>query len=198
MFDFCRGNLLIIVATVVIGCADNSDRMDLKVGIFFAENTRNLTLADSEGDFQLGEDLVSTLTRATQDIFTSVEELESDSAQEFIANGQLNLAVVVQLGSMHGGGSYQGNGLLNQSEASRTISVELICYNPEMVEIAVIKASGRGSASAQGIIFSSEKSARVNSAKAAIRDLGSNVVLQMSSNPEIRKMAERVNAIIPP
>ena len=198
MFDFCRGNLLTIVATVLIGCADNSDRMDLRVGIFFAENTRNLTLADSEGDSQLGEDLVSTLIRSTQSIFRSVEELESDPTQEFIANEQLNLAVIVQLGSMHGGGSYQGNGLLNQSEASRTISVELICYNPEMVEIAVIKASGRGNASAQGIVFSSERRARVKSAKSAIRNLGDDVALQMSSNPEIRKMVKKVNTTITP
>ena len=59
-----------------------------------------------------------------------------------------------------------------------------------MVEIALFKVSGRGNASAQGVVFSSEKSARVKSAKAAIRDLGSNVELQLSSNAEIRKMAE--------
>ena len=190
MFDFCRGNLLIIVATVLIGCADNSHRMDLKVGLFFAKNTKHLKVVHSEGEVQVGEDVVSTLIRATQGIFTSVEELESDPTQEFIANGQLNLAVVVQLGAMHGGASYQGNGLLNQSEARRTISVELICYNPEMVEIAVIKASGRGNASAQGIVFSSERRARVKSAKSAIRNLGDDVARQMSTNPEIRKMAE--------
>ncbi len=198
MFDFCRGVLLIATTFVVVGCADNSDRMDLKVGIFFAENTRNLMLADSEGDLQLGEDVVSTLIRSTQSIFRSVEELESDPTQESIANGKLKLAVVVQFGSMGGSGSYQGNGLLNQSEASRTISVELICYNPEMVEIAVIKASGRGNASAQGIVFSSERRARVKSAKSAIRNLGDDVALQMSSNPEIRNMAEKVNATITP
>ena len=198
MFDFCRGNLLIIVATVLIGCADSSDRMDLRVGIFFADNTRNLTLADNEGDEQLGEALVSTLTRATRGVFTSVEELESHPTQEFIANGQLNLTVVVQLGSMNGTGSYEGNGLLNKSEASRTISVELICYNPEMVEIAVIKASGRGNASAQGIMFSSERRARVKSAKSAIRNLGDDVARQTYSNPEIRKMVEKVNKTIAP
>ena len=185
-----HGILFITVAFVVAGCADNSNRMDLRIGNFFAENTRNLTLADSEGDEQLGEDLVFTLTRATRSIFTSVEELESHPTQASIVNGQLNLAVVVQLGSMDGTSSYQGNGLLNQSEASRTISVELICYNPEMVEIALIKAFGRGNTSAQGIVFSSERRARVKSEKSAIRDLGDNMARQMSSSPEIRKMME--------
>ena len=198
MFDSYRRVLLITSVFVVAGCADNSDRMDLRVGLFFDENTRNLMLADSEGDLQLGEDLVSTLTRSIQGIFTSVEVLDSYPTRASIADEQLSFAVVVQLGNVGGSSKFEGNGLLNQSEASRTISVELNCYDPAMVEISLLKASGRGNASAHGIVFSSEKSARDKSAKAAIRDLGNNVVLQMSSNPEIRQMAERVNAIIPP
>ena len=192
MFDFCRGILFITVVFVVIGCAENSDRMNLRIGLFFAENTRNLTLVDSDGDgdLQLGEDLVSTLTRSIQGIFTSVEVIDAYPTQASIADEQLNLAIVVQLGNVDGSSKFEGNGLLNQSEASRTIRVELNCYDPAMVEIALLKASGRGNASAHGIVFSSEKSARVKSAKAAIRDLGSNVVLRMSSNLEIRKMAE--------
>ena len=190
MLDSYRRVLLIASVFVLAGCADNSDRIDLRVGLFFAENTRNLVLADSEGELQLGEDLVSDLTRSIQGIFTSVEVLDSYPTRASIADEQLSLAVVVQFGNMDGSSKFEGNGFLNQSEASRTISVELICYNPAMVEIALVKASGRGNASAHGIVFSSEKSARVKSAKAAIRDLGSNVVLQMSSNPEIRKMAE--------
>ena len=198
MFDSYRRVLLITSAFVLAGCADNSDRIDLRVGLFFDENTRNLMLADSEGDLQLGEDLVSTLTRSIQGNFTSVEVLDSYPTRASIADEQLSFAVVVQLGNVGGSSKFEGNGLLNQSEASRTIAVEFICYTPDMVEIALLKASGRGNASAQGIVFSSERRARVKSAKAAIRDLGNNVVLQMSSNPEIRQMAERVNAIIPP
>ena len=190
MFDFFRGLLLTATAFVVAGCADNSDRMDLRVGIFFAENTRNLMLVDSEGDLQLGEDLVSTLTRSIQGIFTFVEVIDAYPTQESIANEQLNLAVVVQLGTMDGSSNFKGNGLLNRSKASRTITVEFICYTPEMLEIALIRASGGGNASAQGIVFSSERRARVKSAKSAIRNLGDEVMVQMSSNPEIRKMAE--------
>ena len=198
MFDSYRRVLLIASAFVLAGCVDNSDRIDLRVGLFFDENTRNLMLADSEGDLQLGENLVSTLTRSIQGNFTSVEVIDAYPTQASIANEQLNLAVVAQLGTMDGTSNFEGNGLLNRSKASRTIAVEFICYTPDMVEIALLKASGRGNASVQGIVFSSERRARVKSAKAAIRDLGNNVVLQMSSNPEIRQMAERVNAIIPP
>ena len=190
MFDFCRSILLIATAFVVAGCADNSNRLDLRVGLFFTENTRHLTLVDSEGDLQLGEDLVSTLTRSIQRIFTSVEVLESDPTRESIANGQLNLAVTVQLGSMDGFSNSEGSGLLNQTKASRTITVELICYNPDMVKVAFVTASGRGKASAQGIVFSAERRARVNSAKSAIRNLGDDVALQMNSNSDIRKLAK--------
>ena len=42
----------------------------------------------------------------------------------------------------------------------------------------------------KGILFDSKRKAFVNSMKAAIRNLEDDVVLQMSTNPEIRKMAE--------
>ena len=54
MLDSYRRVLLIASAFVLAGCADNSDRMDLRVGLFFAENARNLVLADSEGDLHVG------------------------------------------------------------------------------------------------------------------------------------------------
>ena len=34
MFDICRSILPIATAFVIAGCADNSDRMDLRVGFF--------------------------------------------------------------------------------------------------------------------------------------------------------------------
>ena len=80
MFDFRRSILLITVAIVVIGCADNSDRMDSRVALFFTEDTRSLItsfeprygiLKDEEVkyDLRVGKDLVSTLTRATRHVF---------------------------------------------------------------------------------------------------------------------------------
>ena len=199
MFDFCRGNLLIIVATVLIGCADNSDRMDLRVGFFFAEDTQRLTMRfepnhypvfDAKDDLRVGKDIISRFTEAARQVFNSVEILGSYPTKESIADRKLNLVVVVQ--ARPGGGflGYEGDSIQNSSEARRSLTAELTCFNLEMMKVTAIRASGEGNATAKGILFDSKRKAFVNSVKAAIRNLEDDVVLQMSTNPEIRKMAE--------
>ena len=205
MFDFRRRILLITVAIVVIGCADNSDRMDSRVGLFFTEDTRSLItsfepryviLKDEEVkyDLRVGKDLVSTLTRASRHVFASVEVLDSCPTPELIADMRLDLVIIAQVKHTGGSLSYIGD----SSEASNSLTGELICYNTGMNEIASFSAAGEGIASAKGVLFDTKRRAFVNSVKSAIRDLGDDVVLQMSANQEIRKMAEKVNATIPP
>ena len=207
MFDFCRGILLITVAIVGIGCAENSDRLELRVGLFFTEDTRSLIVPlelryqsrkNENYDLRVGQDLVSTLTRAARRVFTAVEVLDSYPTKESIAGKRLNLAVIVQVIPRGGSFGYQGSGFQNSSDASNSLGAEMTCFDSDMVKIASITASGKGNAAAKGILFDSRRRAFAGAVKAAIRDLGNNVVLQMSSNPEIRQMAERVNAIIPP
>ena len=128
MFDFCRGNLLIIVATVLIGCADNSDRMDLRAGIFFAEDTQRLTMRfepnhypvfDAKDDLRVGKDIISRFTEAARQVFNSVEILGSYPTKESIADRKLNLVVVVQ--ARPGGGflGYEGDSIQNSSGGSQ-------------------------------------------------------------------------------
>ena len=201
MIDFCRSILLIATAFVVAGCADNSDRMNSRVGLFFTEDTRSLItsfeprygiLKDEEVkyDLRVGKDLVSTLTRASRHVFASVEVLDSCPTPELIADRRLNLVIIVH--ALPGGGSlgYQGNGFQNSSEVSRSLTAKLAFYSPEMIEIAAVTASGEGKATAKGILFDSRRRAFVRAVKAAIRNLGDDVALRMSSNPEIRKVAE--------
>ena len=200
MFGFYRGILLTFVAAVVAaGCAENSDRMELRVGLFFTEDTRSLivplelryqSLKNENYDLRVGQDLVSTLTRATRRVFTAVEVLDSYPTKESIAGKRLNLAVIVQV--IPGGGSfgYQGSDFQNSSDASNSLVAEMTCFESEMVEIASITASGKGNATAKGILFDSRRKAFVGAVKSAIRNLEDDVVLQMSTNPEIRKMAE--------
>ena len=199
VFDFCRGNLFIIIATVLIGCADNSDRMDLRVGLFFTEDTQSLivphnlrhnSLMNVNYDLRAGKDIVSVLARATRRVFTAVEVLDSYPMKEAIAGKRLNLVVIVQVIPRGGSFGYQGGGFQNSSDASNSLSAEMTCFDSEMVEIAFITESGEGNAAAKGILFDSKRKAFVNSMKAAIRNLEDDVVLQMSTNPEIRKMAE--------
>ena len=188
MFDFRRRILLITVAIVVIGCADNSDRMDSRVGLFFTEDTRSLItsfepryviLKDEEVkyDLRVGKDLVSTLTRASRHVFAFVEVLDSYPTKESIADRRLNLVIIVH--ALPGGGSlgYQGNGFQNSSEVSRSLTAKLAFYSPEMIETA------------KGILFDSRRRAFLGAVKSAIRNLGDDVALQMSSNREICKMA---------
>ena len=190
MFSICRYILLIAIGFVIIGCADNSDRMDLRVGLFFTEDAQRLIVMGSEGDLRVGKDLVSTLTDAVQSVFASVLALDSYPTKQLMVNRQLNLVVIVQVQPVSGHLTSRGSKWRNRSRANHTITAELVFYNSEMTEIASIKASGRGSASAEGIIFDTKKKVRVNSVKSAIRNLGDDVALQINSHLEIRKMAE--------
>lgn len=199
MFDFCRNILLITVAIVGIGCAENSDRLDLRVGLFFTESTQALVMPfepyhypvfDAKDDLRVGKDMVSTFTEATRHVFAFVEVLDSYPTKESLADRRLNLVVVVQARPAGGSLGYKGGSIQNSSEASRSLTAELTCYNHKMLEITVITASGRGNAAAKGILFDSRRRAFAGAVKSAIRNLEDDVVLQMSSNPEIRKMTE--------
>ena len=196
MFDFCRSILPIATAFVIAGCADNSDRMDLRVGFFFTEGTRSLIMPfephhypvmDVKDDLRVGKDVVLALARASRRIFASVEVLDSCPTPELIADRRLNLVIIVHALPRGGSLGYQGNGFQNSSEASRSLTAKLAFYSPEMIEIAAVTASGEGKATAKGILFDSRRRAFVRAVKAAIRNLGDDVVRQMSSNPEIRK-----------
>ena len=199
MFDFCRSILLIATAFVVAGCADNSNRLDLRVGLSFTEDTEALMMSfepyhypvmNTSDDMTVGKEIVSTLTRATRHVFAFVEVLDSYPTKESIADRRLNLVVVAQVRPAGGSLGYQGDGIQNSSKASRSLTAELTCFNLEMIEVAVITASGEGNATAKGILFDSRRRAFVGAVKAAIRNLGDDVALQMSSNREICKMAE--------
>lgn len=199
MFDFRDCRMLIAVAFVIAGCDDNSERMNLRIGLFFTEDTQALIMPfepyhypvmDPGDDVPVGSEIVSTLTRATRGAFTSVDVLNAYPTKESIADSQLNLVVVVQVRQAGGSLGYEGDRIQNSSEASRSLTAELTCFNADLIEIASITASGKGNATAKGILFDSRRKAFVGAVKSALRNLGDDVVLQMFSNPEIRKMAE--------
>ena len=207
MFDFCRGVLFVATAFVVAGCTDNSIRLDLRVGLFFAEGTQSLTMRfephhypvmDTKDDVPVGKEIVSALTRATRHVFAFVEVLDSYPTKESIAYRRLNLVVVVQVRPAGGSLGYKGDSILNSSQARRSLAAELTCYDFDMIEFVAVTSSGEGNARSKGILFDSRRRAFVRAMKSAIRNLGDDVALQMSSNPEIRKMVKKVNAIIPP
>ena len=199
MLDFCRSILLINVAIVGIGCAENADRLDLRVGLFFTESTQALVMSfepyhypvfDAKDDLRVGKDMVSTFTEATRHVFAFVEVLDSYPTKESLADRRLNLVVVVQVRPAGGSLGYKGDRIQNSSEASRSLTAELTCYNHKMLEVAVITASGKGHAAAKGILFDSRRRAFVGAVKSAIQNLGDDVARQKKSNSEIRKMAE--------
>ena len=199
MIDFCRSILLIATAFVVAGCADNSNRLDLRVGLFFTEDTEALMMSfepyhypvmNTSDDMPVGKEIVSALTRATRHVFAFVEVLDSYPTKESIADRRLNLVVVVQIRPAGGSLGYEGDGIQNRSESSRSLTAELTCFNLEMMEVVIITASGEGNATAKGILFDSRRRAFVGAVKAAILNLGDDVALRMSSNPEIRRVAE--------
>jgi hypothetical protein len=57
--------------------------------------------------------------------------------------------------------------------------------------VTSVTASGSGTAESIGILSTPEKRALVKSVRAAIRNLGDDVVQQVYANPDIRKIAKQ-------
>ncbi|MDE0300369.1 MAG: hypothetical protein OXN17_17160 [Candidatus Poribacteria bacterium] len=198
MFDFRRGISSIILVLALAGCSEGTESIDLRVGLFVAgedslsARLRYDTGSKKESEFRgLDKSLESAITKACRRTFSSVHVLESDPTQVTTNNGDLDLIVIATLLGSGGSFGYQGPPIWNRGESEQSFSVQLTFYTREMKQVSSVKASGKGSAESIGILFAAEKRALVKSVKAAIRNLGDDLVRQVRDNPDIRNMAER-------
>ncbi len=198
MFDFRRGISPIILMLALAGCSEGTESIDLRVGLFVAgegplsTRLRYDTDSKNEGEFRgLDKTLESAITKACRRTFSSVHVLESDPTQEMTDNEEFDLIVIATLMGSGGSFGYEGPPIWNRGESAESFSVQLAFYTCEMKQVNSVEASGEGSAESIGIFFSAEKRALVNSVKAAIRNLGNDIVQQVYDNPEIREMAKQ-------
>lgn len=196
MSDFRRGISPFVLVLALAGCADNTKPIDLRIGLFVADEVKLSARLHNpcrgiKEEPSLDRDLESTMTRAFRRLFTSVHVLESDPAQQMMDDKQLDLVVIAKLMGTGGGFGYQGEGLWNRGESDYSMSVKLTFYTHEMKQVTSMEMSGAGSAESIGILSDGKHSAFVKSVKSAIRNLGDDIVHQVHVNPDIRNIAEQ-------
>lgn len=198
MFDFRRRSAPIILAFAIVGCSEGTKPIDLRVGLFVAgKDPLSARLgyhikSTKKGELrELDKTLKSAITKGCRRVFSSVHALESDPTQEATDSEELDLIVIATLMGSGGSFGYEGGTIWNRGESDQSLSVQLTFYTHEMKQVTSVKASGKGSAESIGIFFTAEKRALVKSVKAAIRNLGDDIVRQVYVNPDIRNIAKR-------
>lgn len=198
MFDFRCHIVPIFLAISLAGCSEGTKPINLRVGLFVAGDDqlstrlRYHTKSTKEGELRgLDRILESAITKACRRVFSSVHVLESEPTQEMTDNEEMDLIVIAKLMGSGGTFGYEGATVWNRGESDHSLSVKLTFYSQEMEQITSIKASGAGSAESIGILSTPEKRALVKSVKAAIRNLGDDIVQQVQVNPDIRKITEQ-------
>ena len=198
MFDFRRNISPFILALALTGCSDSTTPIDLRVGLFVAGEDQlsarlhNHSKSVKEGELRgLDKALESTMTKAFRRMFASVDALKTYPTQEMADNRRLDLVVVAELMGTGGTFGYQSEGLWNRGESGYSLSVKLTFYTHDMNQVTSVEALGKGSSESIGIFSTPEKRALVKSVKAAIRNLGDDIVQQVYLNPNIRRLAKQ-------
>ncbi len=196
MSDFRRGISPFVLVLALAGCNDSTESINLRVGLFVVDNVQLSALLHypsrgTKEELELDNTLESAIAKAFRRVYSSVDILVSYPTQQTINSKQLDFVVIAEV--LGGGGSvgHEGNQLWNRGEADHSLSVKLTFYTHEMKIISSVMASGVGSAESLGFLFTAEKNAADNSIKAAIRNLGDDIVHQVHVDPDIRKISKQ-------
>ena len=198
MFNFRHCISPFILALALTGCSDSTTPIDLRVGLFVAgEDRLSAWLRDDsngikEGELQgLDKALESTMTTAFRRVFASVDALKTYPTREIADNNRLDFVIVAELMGSGSSFGYESEGLWLRGDSDYSMSVKLTFYTHDMNQVTSVEASGKGSSDSIGIFSTPEKRALVKSVKAAIRNLGDDIVHQVHVNPGIRNIAEQ-------
>lgn len=204
MFNFRHCISPFILALALTGCSDSTTPIDLRVGLFVAGEDQLSTRLDhdskgihdsrgiKEGELQrLDKALESTMTTAFRRVFASVDALKTYPTREIADNNRLDFVIVAELMGSGSSFGYESEGLWLRGDSDYSMSVKLTFYTHDMNQVTSVEASGKGSSDSIGIFSTPEKRALVKSVKAAIRNLGDDIVHQVHVNPDIRDIAEQ-------
>ena len=199
---------LIVLALFLGGCSYNvmldpnitptvniANQIDLKVGLFIPEEMKSFKVSDrshwtTKYTFQVGKALENTVIKSTSSVFSSVEILKSYPTQQVIVERQLDLVVVSSVASGTTRLNAEPGFFQTDAEGSTSLSVQLTFYTPEMINLALVLASGMGITS-EGFTLSTGKQEYSASVEMAVRNLGNQLVQQIYGNYDIRNLAER-------
>ena len=131
------------------------------------------------------------MTKAFRRVFASVDALKTYPTREIADNNRQDFVIVAELMGSGSSFGYESEGLWLRGDSDYSMSVKLTFYTHDMNQVNSVEASGKGSSDSIGIFSTPEKRALVKSVKAAIRNLGDDIVHQVHVNRDIRDIAEQ-------
>ena len=202
----CLKCAIILFMIVLVGCAYNvridsnidptatiGNLVNLKVGLFTPEETKRFRISDkiklNTYTFQVGEALESIITKSTGRVFVHTETLESYPTEQMISEKNLDLVVIPKVTAGNVSLNEKEGFLLNSAEGNTTLTVQLVFYDPELIQLTTIVTSGVGLGS-EAIMFSAAEKQYAASVESALRNLADDMVHKINGNYDIRKKAE--------
>ena len=173
--------------------------LDLRVGLYIPDEVRDFAISDSEDIdkyvFQIGESLVSIISQSTSRVFTNVDVLHSQPTDAALAEQGLDLAIIPRVLAARVSLDTEEGLFQDEARGTTSISVELTCYDREMIMRTTVVANGVGNASQRkglfsGSLFGGAKEEYAVSVENALSSLSNDLVRQIYGNYDIRQMEE--------
>ena len=168
--------------------------VDLNVGLYIPEEVSGFVISDrpdlEKFVFEIGLSLESIITKSANRVFAGVAMLDAQPTEEVIGERRLNLVMIPRVSSAMMSLNKEEGPFQDDARGSTAITVELMFYDAEMIQLTAVMASGVGIASERIGFFSRGQQEYAASVEDALNNLSNDMVRQMYGNYDIRKKGE--------
>ena len=168
--------------------------VDLKVGLYIPEEVKGFVISDrpdlEKFVFEIGASLESIITKSANRVFSRVAMLDAQPTDDVIGERELDLVMIPRVTSAMMSLNKDEGPFQDDARGSTAITVELMFYDAEMIQLTAVMASGVGIASERIGFFSRGQREYAASVEDALNNLSNDMVRQMYGNYDIRKMGE--------
>ena len=168
--------------------------VELRIGLYVPEDVSGFEITDrpdlEKFIFEIGESLESIITKSANRVFSQVSVLDAQPTSEVIGERNLELLIIPRVTSARVTLNKEEGPFQNDARGSTLLTVELMFYDPEMIQFTTVMASGMGIASERIGFFSRGQDEYSASVEDALINLSNDMVRQMYGNYDIRKRGE--------
>lgn len=168
--------------------------VDLRVGLYIPEEVKGFVISDrpdlEKFVFEIGASLESIITKSANRVFSRVAMLDAQPTDDVIGERELDLVMIPRVTSAMMSLNKDEGPFQDDARGSTAITVELMFYDAEMIQLTAVMASGVGIASERIGFFSRGQREYAASVEDALNNLSNDMVRQMYGNYDIRKMGE--------
>ncbi len=168
--------------------------VDLRVGLYIPEEVKGFVISDrpdlEKFVFEIGASLESIITKSANRVFSRVAMLNAQPTDDVIGERELDLVMIPRVTSAMMSLNKDEGPFQDDARGSTAITVELMFYDAEMIQLTAVMASGVGIASERIGFFSRGQREYAASVEDALNNLSNDMVRQMYGNYDIRKMGE--------